>query len=78
MEYGNIVQEAAWESKDDHRPPEGWPDKGRITFHNYDMRYREGLDLVLKTITCDNNYCDKDIRNDLLFLCHYERVQEMY
>ncbi|KAF6024594.1 ABCC5 [Bugula neritina] len=30
-----------------------WPDKGAIKFENVDVRYREGLPLVLKNITLD-------------------------
>ena len=37
----------------DKRPPAGWPSKGEIQFHNYQVRYRPELDLVLKGITCD-------------------------
>ncbi|KAL3857785.1 hypothetical protein ACJMK2_012421, partial [Sinanodonta woodiana] len=32
--------------------PKGWPEKGEIKFENYSTRYREGLDLVLKELTC--------------------------
>ena len=53
MEYGSLIQEANFESEEGNRPPKGWPDKGQITFEKYDMRYRQGMDLVLKSITCD-------------------------
>jgi ABC-type multidrug transport system fused ATPase/permease subunit len=33
-----------------HRPHANWPDKGQIVFDQYQMRYREGLDLVLKGV----------------------------
>ena len=36
MEYGNLIQEATWDSKEEQRPPKGWPDKGQITFDKYD------------------------------------------
>ena len=29
-----------------------WPQKGQIDFNMYNTRYREGLDLVLRGITC--------------------------
>lgn len=29
-------------------PPENWPSKGELEFVNYSVRYRKGLDLVLK------------------------------
>ena len=53
MEYGNLIQEATWDSKDSQSPPIEWPDKGEIKFDKYDMRYREGMDLVLKSVCCD-------------------------
>ena len=36
----------------DSRPPDGWPQNGNITFEDFDLRYREGLPLVLKNINC--------------------------
>ena len=30
-----------------------WPDQGNISFNDYQVRYREGLDLVLKGISCN-------------------------
>lgn len=36
----------------DSRPPDGWPQNGNIAFENFDLRYREGLPLVLKNINC--------------------------
>ncbi|XP_077388699.1 ATP-binding cassette sub-family C member 5 isoform X2 [Festucalex cinctus] len=32
-------------------PAVSWPDQGQITFHNVDMRYRDGLPLVLKGLS---------------------------
>lgn len=37
------------------RPPFNWPDRGMVEFINYTVRYREGLDLVLKGIDCRIN-----------------------
>ena len=34
-------------------PPASWPDKGRISFTDVKLAYREGLPLVLKGITFD-------------------------
>lgn len=31
-------------------PPSNWPQVGRVEFRGYGLRYREGLDLVLKNI----------------------------
>ena len=46
-----LQQEAAWDVPH-NRPPANWPEKGEIKFLKYQTRYREGLDLVLKGITC--------------------------
>ena len=59
MEYGRLIQEANWESKEGERPPQGWPDKGKVRFEKYEMRYREGMDLVLKSISFDINEGEK-------------------
>lgn len=34
-------------------PSDSWPGKGEINFVRYSTRYREGMDLVLRRITCD-------------------------
>lgn len=33
------------------RAPEGWPTHGAVEFRNYSVRYRPGLELVLKNLT---------------------------
>lgn len=33
------------------RPPQGWPLKGEVEFRNYSVRYRPGLELVLKNLS---------------------------
>lgn len=48
-EYGETKQEAAWENNT--QLPREWPEKGQVEFQNFEVRYREGLDLVLKGIT---------------------------
>ena len=35
-----------------HRPPDEWPQQGRIEIERFDLRYREQLPLVLKYINC--------------------------
>jgi len=35
------------------RPPTGWPEEGSIAFHEVNVRYREGLPLVLKNISVE-------------------------
>eukprot|EP00455_Lapot_gusevi_P053824 TRINITY_DN848_c0_g1_i5.p1 TRINITY_DN848_c0_g1~~TRINITY_DN848_c0_g1_i5.p1 ORF type:complete len:1312 (-),score=307.44 TRINITY_DN848_c0_g1_i5:62-3997(-) len=49
QEYGDLPPEGdrVIEGK---RPPPEWPQKGEIVFDNVQMRYREGLDLVLKGV----------------------------
>ena len=48
-EYCQLEMEAAPITKT--RPAKGWPVNGDIDFNNYSVRYREGLDLVLKGIS---------------------------
>lgn len=42
--------QAPWEVED-KKPPAEWPMEGNVEFHDYSVRYREGLDLVLKRLT---------------------------
>uniref|UniRef100_A0AAQ4Q2F0 ATP-binding cassette, sub-family C (CFTR/MRP), member 2 n=1 Tax=Gasterosteus aculeatus aculeatus TaxID=481459 RepID=A0AAQ4Q2F0_GASAC len=56
-EYSGLENEAKWVT--DTRPPEKWPEQGRLQFDNYKVRYRPGLDLVLHGITCDINSTEK-------------------
>ena len=44
--------QAEW-IKPDNRPPDNWPDGGSIVIEEFDLKYREGLPLVLRQITCD-------------------------
>ncbi|NWZ41535.1 MRP3 protein, partial [Brachypodius atriceps] len=46
-EYSETETEAPW-TIEGKRPPENWPCKGELEFVNYSVRYRKGLDLVLK------------------------------
>ncbi|XP_061601976.1 canalicular multispecific organic anion transporter 1 [Cololabis saira] len=50
-EYTELENEAKWITNS--RPPEKWPEAGRLQFINYKVRYRPGLDLVLQGISCD-------------------------
>uniref|UniRef100_A0A8C9ZYF9 ATP-binding cassette, sub-family C (CFTR/MRP), member 2 n=1 Tax=Sander lucioperca TaxID=283035 RepID=A0A8C9ZYF9_SANLU len=56
-EYTKLENEAKWIT--DTRPPEKWPEAGRLHFDNYKVRYRPGLDLVLHGITCDIKSTEK-------------------
>uniref|UniRef100_A0A3B5AM29 ATP binding cassette subfamily C member 3 n=1 Tax=Stegastes partitus TaxID=144197 RepID=A0A3B5AM29_9TELE len=49
-EYSETKTEAPWEVED-KKPNAEWPMAGNVEFSDYSVRYREGLDLVLKNIT---------------------------
>lgn len=49
--YGSSIEQEAPLHLDDVRP--GWPETGRITFTNAQMRYREELPLVLQGLSMD-------------------------
>uniref|UniRef100_A0A3Q1HRQ0 ATP-binding cassette, sub-family C (CFTR/MRP), member 3 n=1 Tax=Anabas testudineus TaxID=64144 RepID=A0A3Q1HRQ0_ANATE len=51
-EYSETKTEAPWDVEDKKPLPE-WPMEGNVQFYNYSVRYREGLDLVLKNLTLD-------------------------
>lgn len=50
-EYGETKQEAAWENS--QVVPAQWPEEGKINFRDFQVRYRDGLDLVLDKISFD-------------------------
>ncbi|KAJ6649924.1 Multidrug resistance-associated protein 1 [Pseudolycoriella hygida] len=55
-EYSNCQQEAPWKTV----PVDPtWPQKGVVKFENFQVRYREGLDLVLKGINFTVNSQEK-------------------
>ena len=47
----SILLKAPWWNEQ-HAPDKAWPTAGMIQFYNYSTRYRPGLELVLKGITC--------------------------
>ncbi|XP_066120060.1 ATP-binding cassette sub-family C member 3 isoform X1 [Saccopteryx bilineata] len=49
-EYSSTETEAPWVVKGSP-PPAGWPTQGEVEFQNYSVRYRPGLDLVLKDLS---------------------------
>lgn len=49
-EYSKTETEAPW-VVEGSRPPEGWPPRGEVEFRDYSVRYRPGLDLVLKKLS---------------------------
>lgn len=58
-EYEHDLPQEAPHRMPEQDPPEAWPEYGSITFKEYHTRYREGLDLVLKGISCQImvSYC---------------------
>ncbi|KAH8413308.1 hypothetical protein KR009_009966 [Drosophila setifemur] len=50
-EYGETKQEAPWELEADKNKSKNWPEEGRVEFKNFQVRYREGLDLVLRGVS---------------------------
>ncbi|XP_066599372.1 multidrug resistance-associated protein 1 isoform X2 [Prorops nasuta] len=57
-EYGETPQEAPWEIANT-TPPKEWPLQGQVSFKEFKVRYREGLDLVLRGITFTVNGGEK-------------------
>uniref|UniRef100_A0A8C3TEP1 ATP binding cassette subfamily C member 3 n=1 Tax=Chelydra serpentina TaxID=8475 RepID=A0A8C3TEP1_CHESE len=49
-EYSETETEAPW-IIEDKRPPEDWPTQGEVEFVDYSVRYRKGMDLVLKGLS---------------------------
>jgi ABC-type multidrug transport system fused ATPase/permease subunit len=50
-EYCDNPTEAEWVSDESNRPSKEWPTNGAIKFIDYSVRYRAGLDLVLRDIS---------------------------
>ncbi|XP_022092710.1 multidrug resistance-associated protein 1-like [Acanthaster planci] len=50
-EYTEVKTEAA-AIVANNRPDQNWPGRGRVEVESYSVRYREGLDLVLRDISC--------------------------
>ncbi|XP_014250192.1 multidrug resistance-associated protein 1-like [Cimex lectularius] len=57
-EYGETPQEAPWEVKP-NPVDQNWPINGAIEFRKFKVRYREGLDLVLKGLSFKINGNEK-------------------
>eukprot|EP01026_Neomeris_dumetosa_P021529 TRINITY_DN1880_c0_g1_i5.p2 TRINITY_DN1880_c0_g1~~TRINITY_DN1880_c0_g1_i5.p2 ORF type:complete len:273 (-),score=38.86 TRINITY_DN1880_c0_g1_i5:206-1024(-) len=50
MEFAGLQSEAPTVIKE-NRPSDGWPDAGNIAYKSVSMRYRNGLDAVLKQVS---------------------------
>ena len=57
LEYCRLPEEGQRITK--FRPPQSWPEKGEIEFHDVKMRYRENLPLVLNEVNASISACDK-------------------
>ncbi|XP_065540267.1 multidrug resistance-associated protein 1 isoform X4 [Lathamus discolor] len=57
-EYAEMEKEAEW-SIEQSAPASTWPEEGKIEFRGYSLRYREDLDLVLKSINVTINGGEK-------------------
>ncbi|XP_059158170.1 multidrug resistance-associated protein 1-like isoform X2 [Physella acuta] len=51
LEYSELKNEAPW-SNPEVKLPKPWPQDGQVDLDDLQIRYREGLELVLKGITC--------------------------
>eukprot|EP00753_Platysulcus_tardus_P003847 PLAT12496.16.p1 GENE.PLAT12496.16~~PLAT12496.16.p1 ORF type:complete len:1587 (+),score=934.98 PLAT12496.16:2689-7449(+) len=56
-EYMRVPQEAAYRTR--ARLPPSWPERGEITLSNLSLRYRKGLDFVLRNVTAAIEECEK-------------------
>ena len=52
ISYFTVLPSQAPSIVESNRPPSDWPQEGKVTFKDYSTRYRDGLDLVLKSIAC--------------------------
>lgn len=57
-EYTETKQEAPWNIPN-MIVPKNWPERGKVEFKNFELRYREGLELVLRNISFTINECEK-------------------
>lgn len=57
-EYAETEQEAAWNLPNEN-VPKNWPEKGQVQFKNFEVRYREGLELVLRNLSFTVNGTEK-------------------
>lgn len=58
VEYCNLKPEAPMVIEDT-KPSESWPQKGQITFKEYETKYRENLDPVLRNLSITINSQEK-------------------
>ena len=58
--YLRVPPEADWTGP--VQPPQTWPQQGRVRFHSYSTKYRPGLDLVLRDLSCSFQPQEKVLR----------------
>ncbi|XP_059141154.1 multidrug resistance-associated protein 1-like [Physella acuta] len=58
IQYTELDTEAAWENFM-YKSPVGWPTTGHVKIENLSLRYRDGLDLVLKSVSFEVNAQEK-------------------
>ena len=58
--------QAPWEIED-KKPSSDWPTEGNVEFKDYSVRYREGLDLVLKNLNLSVKGGEKVCTDTLFF-----------
>lgn len=49
-QYSDVEPEAPWDIPNQVLP-KSWPEMGKVQFQNYDLRYRKGLNLILRDVT---------------------------
>lgn len=57
-EYAETEQEAPWNLPNEN-VPKNWPENGQVQFKNFEVRYREGLELVLRKLSFTVNGTEK-------------------
>lgn len=49
-QHSDVEPEAPWDLPNEVLP-KAWPEMGKVQFENYDLRYRKGLNLILRDIS---------------------------
>ena len=51
LAYSNLPSEASLESRDEDKPPDEWPQKGRISAENAYLKYSDDSPVILKDVS---------------------------
>ena len=76
QEFINLKPEADWRIEET-KPAADWPQRGHVKISNFSLRYREGLDLVLKEIDCDIKPGEK-VNYFMTVFCMVQLLISMY